>query len=129
MATFDYSGTYMTSWLQPDGTTYLPGPVVVDVSTGSVNVNGVPIQSPLFDTSKNNVSWNASAGNSSSASFNFYQNAGVNGFVGLYARGGDPLRVIIFSVRQVPRLKLCQLGTVRVTYFSIPELSRSVQWS
>jgi hypothetical protein len=99
MTTFDYSGTYMTSWLQPDGKTYVPGPVVVDMSTQSVTLNGVVVNSPKFDTTTNTVAWDAfvsSAGvtmlaNSSSASLNFYQNSGVNGFAGVFAQGTDPL--------------------------------------
>lgn len=91
MATFNYSGTYMTSWLQPDGTTYLPGPVVVDASTESVSLNGVNIIQPQFNTTLNTVSWSSSSGNYSSAQLTFYQNNNVNGFVGLYAQGGDSL--------------------------------------
>jgi hypothetical protein len=74
MATFNYSGTYMSSWLQPDGTTYLPGPVVVDASTESVSLNGVTIIQPQFNSTANTLSWSSSSGNYSSAQLTFYQN-------------------------------------------------------
>ena len=91
MATFNYSGTYMSSWLQPDGTTYLPGPVVVDASTESVSLNGVTIIQPQFNSTANTLSWSSSSGNYSSAQLTFYQNNNVNGFVGMYAQGSNSL--------------------------------------
>ena len=65
MASFDPSGTYMTSWLQPDGKTYIPGPVVIDTSNQSVSLNGTAIASPTFTA--NSVSWAATGGNETSA--------------------------------------------------------------
>jgi len=93
MATFDPSGSYMTSWLQPDGATCLAGSVVIDTSTQSVSVNDIAVISPAFDTTKMTVAWTSSAGNSSSVRLQLYQNAGVKGFVGLYAQDPDPLPV------------------------------------
>ena len=91
MTPFNISGTYMTSWLQPDGKTYIPGPVVIDASNQSISVNGAAIASPSFTNT--GVSWSTTNGNATSAKLTFYQNGGVNGFVGVFAQGSDPLPV------------------------------------
>jgi len=85
----DISGTYTTSWQQPDGT-FVVGPViVVNAATIAITVDGYSIAKPVFAGSV--ITWQSSAGNQSSGALSFYENNGTNGFVGSYVEGGGEL--------------------------------------
>ena len=86
----NFSGNYMTFELQPDGKTWLGGPVVVvDMVNQSIAIDGIAIKNPTFTSTT--VSWLATNGNSSSGSLTFYLSANVNHFIGKYSLGSTPL--------------------------------------
>lgn len=85
----DISGTYTTSWQQPDSSFTLGPVIVVNATNIAVTVDGYSITDPVFAGTV--VTWQYASGNQSSGALSFYDNNGTNGFVGSYVEGSGKL--------------------------------------